>query len=124
MKTKFEIVVDAATTTVYEANETMSYCWRYTKGYKGTRVRISKAEFLAAKETYEQERKAVTELNRKQIEANEFTNIGAEEIKAELEKKLDGVKISIGIIGPIVGASVGPGTVAIYGFGKKVTVNG
>ena len=41
----------------------------------------------------------------------------------------DGVVIScsdaalIGYIGPIVGASVGPGTLAVYFYGKKVTEN-
>ena len=48
----------------------------------------------------------------------------AKAIKTELEAKLGAdVKVSIGVIGPIVGASVGPGTICIYGFGKKVTVN-
>ena len=46
------------------------------------------------------------------------------EMKAALQEKLgDKVTVSVSVIGPIVGASVGPGTVAIYGFGKKVTVN-
>ncbi|MBP5177469.1 MAG: DegV family protein [Clostridia bacterium] len=49
----------------------------------------------------------------------------AEEMRAVLSEKLGAdVKISVGVIGPIVGASVGPGTVAVYGFGKKVTING
>jgi len=44
----------------------------------------------------------------------------AEQMRAVLREKLgDDVKIEISVIGPIVGASVGPGTVAVYGFGKK-----
>ena len=34
-----------------------------------------------------------------------------------------GVEMHTGYIGPIVGASVGPGTVAVYFYGKQVTVN-
>lgn len=36
------------------------------------------------------------------------------------DKNLD---IHVGYIGPIVGASVGPGTLAVYFYGKKVTEN-
>jgi DegV family protein with EDD domain len=36
------------------------------------------------------------------------------------EKKLD---IYLGKIGPIIGSSAGPGTIAVYFFGKEVTVN-
>ena len=46
--------------TVYEANETMSYCWKFTKGLKGGRVRISKTEFLAAKEAHDKEMATAT----------------------------------------------------------------
>ncbi|MBO4572878.1 MAG: DegV family protein [Clostridia bacterium] len=41
----------------------------------------------------------------------------------KLKEKLGDVEIIKAVIGPIVGASVGPGTVCIYGFGDKVTVN-
>ncbi len=36
----------------------------------------------------------------------------------------EGVQIDIEKIGPIIGASTGPGTVAIYCYGKEVTVDG
>lgn len=44
----------------------------------------------------------------------------AEELKSALVEKLSGEEIEIKKIGPIIGASAGPGTVAIYGFGKEV----
>lgn len=41
--------------TIYEANETMTYCWKFPFGEKGKRVRISKGEFLEAQRIHEQE---------------------------------------------------------------------
>lgn len=40
---------------VYEANDTMSYCWKYHEGRKGSRVRISKFEYMEVKQAAEQE---------------------------------------------------------------------
>ena len=46
-------------------------------------------------------------------------------LKDAIIKKLGhNVDIYTGYIGPIVGASCGPGTLAVYFYGKKVTVNG
>ena len=47
----------------------------------------------------------------------------AEELKQMLEKVLPDTapEIRIGNIGPIIGGSAGPGTLAIYFYGKKVT---
>ena len=47
----------------------------------------------------------------------------ANELKSMLLEKLPDIEdlITINYIGPIVGASVGPGTVAIYCMGKEVT---
>lgn len=48
----------------------------------------------------------------------------AVKLKEELLKKVNGgFDVNIGYIGPIVGASCGPGTIAVYYYGKKVTVN-
>jgi len=45
-------------------------------------------------------------------------------LKEELLKKVNsGFDVNIGYIGPIVGASCGPGTIAVYYYGKKVMVN-
>lgn len=49
---------------------------------------------------------------------------GAEFCKAELLKRVKPKDIHIGILGPIIGGSTGPGTIAIYCFGKEVTVMG
>jgi DegV family protein with EDD domain len=47
----------------------------------------------------------------------------AEFVRDEILKLAPGVKTYIGPIGPIVGASTGPGTIGVYVFGKEVTVN-
>lgn len=48
--------------------------------------------------------------------------VEGEAIKKRVEEIVgDKVEVNLGIIGPIIGASVGPGTVAIYFFGKEVT---
>ena len=44
----------------------------------------------------------------------------AELLKKALSEKLPDEAIEIQKIGPIIGASAGPGTVAIYGYGKEV----
>ena len=33
-----------------------------------------------------------------------------------------GIEIHTGYVGPIVGASAGPGTIAVYFYGKKVEI--
>ena len=49
---------------------------------------------------------------------------GLEALKAAVLKAVPGVKIDhTGYFGPIIGASVGPGTVGVFFYGKKVTVN-
>ena len=52
MKTTF---TTNTSNTIYEANETMTYCWKFPFGEKGKRVRISKGEFLEAQAIHEQE---------------------------------------------------------------------
>ena len=47
----------------------------------------------------------------------------AQSVKERLKESFPDKNIMISVIGPIVGASVGPGTVSIYGFGSEVTVN-
>lgn len=46
---------------------------------------------------------------------------GAEFCKEELLKRAKPKHVHIGILGPIIGGSTGPGTIAIYCFGKEVT---
>lgn len=48
---------------------------------------------------------------------------GAELLKQEILKVCKPKEIYIGLIGPIVGGSVGPGTVSAYFYGKEVTAN-
>lgn len=47
----------------------------------------------------------------------------AEFVRDEILKLAPGTAIYIGPIGPIVGASTGPGTIGCYVFGKEVTTN-
>lgn len=47
----------------------------------------------------------------------------AEELRKRIQAELDGkgITVDVGYIGPIVGATTGPGTLAIYFYGKEVT---
>ena len=45
-------------------------------------------------------------------------------LRDEILKRADFKEVIFGYIGPIVGASVGPGTVVAFTFGKEVTVEG
>ena len=47
----------------------------------------------------------------------------AKYVEGELRRVAPKAKTYLGPIGPIIGASTGPGTTAIYVFGKEVTVN-
>ena len=48
----------------------------------------------------------------------------ANELKTAIEKACpDNLTVELGYLGPIVGASAGPGTIALYFFGKEVTYN-
>ncbi len=47
-----------------------------------------------------------------------------EALRDEILKLADFKKVITGVIGPIVGASVGPGTVVAYVVGKEVTIEG
>lgn len=48
----------------------------------------------------------------------------AEQVKEMIRKEIPCDEIYMGYIGPIVGASVGPATIAVFGFGKEVTFEG
>ena len=44
-----------------------------------------------------------------------------EMVKNMLEEQIHPERIALGYIGPIIGASIGPDAVAIFGFGKEIT---
>ena len=48
----------------------------------------------------------------------------AEALKNAILSRCSFQKVHVGVIGPIVGASVGPGTVAAFICGKEVTIEG
>ena len=47
-----------------------------------------------------------------------------EAVRAMIEKEIPCRKIHIGYIGPIIGASIGPEAIGVWGFGKEVTFEG
>ncbi|HBS02325.1 MAG TPA: hypothetical protein DEA63_00410 [Firmicutes bacterium] len=49
---------------------------------------------------------------------------GSELAREEILNRLPNAKIHMGKIGPIIGASTGPGTVVVYVYGKEVTLCG
>ncbi len=48
----------------------------------------------------------------------------AEAVRDEILSRADFKEVVMGVIGPIVGASVGPGTVIAFCYGKEVTIEG
>ena len=46
-----------------------------------------------------------------------------DQIVSIIKKEIPCKDICIGFIGPIIGASIGPDAIAVYGFGKPVTFN-
>ncbi len=46
----------------------------------------------------------------------------AEYVKAKIKERLNPKEIYVNYIGPIIGASAGPGSIAVYLYGKEVTV--
>lgn len=46
------------------------------------------------------------------------------ELKELVEQEIKPAAVHMGYIGPIIGASVGPGTIVLYGKGKKVEMQG
>ncbi len=69
--------------TIYEANETMTYCWKFPFGEKGKRVRISKGEFLEAQRIHEQEQEEALQRVIEEAEEERTT----EELK-EIQKEM------------------------------------
>lgn len=48
----------------------------------------------------------------------------AETLRKMIDEALPGAKFYVNYLGPIVGASCGPGTLGVYAYGKEVTVEG
>lgn len=48
----------------------------------------------------------------------------AEQLKALIEKEISCKEIYLDYIGPIIGASIGPDALGVFGFGKEVTFEG
>ena len=55
---------------------------------------------------------------------NKITDITAEFLKEHIESELHPKEVRIDYLGPIIGSTTGPGTVAIFFFGKEVTIVG
>ena len=87
------------------------------KKVKGTQGAIEEITSMAAEEIRNPEDQVV-------YISHADTEETAAAIKELLEKKVSCKEIVCGYIGPIVGASVGPGTAAIYFVGDEVTIVG
>ena len=90
-----------------------NYAYKKVKGAANARAAISQSILEAADGVYET-------LYIAHADDEEAANLLKDEILAIAPFK----NVVFGYIGPIVGASVGPGTVVAYVFGKEVTIEG
>lgn len=90
-----------------------NYAYKKTKGAANARIAVAELAVEAAEGVYEE-----LFLTHADSEADIAL------LKEEILKRAPFKKVTIAPIGPIVGASVGPGTVAAYCFGKEVTIEG
>ena len=47
-----------------------------------------------------------------------------EEVKAMIREAIPGAEITVGYIGPIIGASIGPDAIGVFGYGREITFVG
>ena len=90
-----------------------NYAYKKVKGAANARAAIAQSVLEAADGVYET-------LYISHADDEEAANLLKEEILAIAPFK----NVVFGYIGPIVGASVGPGTIIAYSFGKEVTIEG
>ena len=90
-----------------------NYAYKKAKGAQNARVAIAEHIVEAANGVYD-------ELLITHADCVEE----AELVKAEILKRADFKKVTMSVIGPIVGASVGPGTVIFFCHGNEVTIEG
>ena len=90
-----------------------NYAYKKVKGYPNARVAIAEHIVEAADGVYDT-------LLLSHADCLEDINL----LKDEILKRAEFKEVILGYIGPIVGASVGPGTVIAFTFGKEVTIEG
>jgi len=90
-----------------------NYAFKKVKGTANARIAVAEHVVEAANGVYE-------ELFLSHADCIEELEL----LKEEILKRAPFKKVTIAHIGPIVGASVGPGTVAAYCHGKEVTIEG
>lgn len=90
-----------------------NYAYKKAKGAGNARAAIAEHIAEAADGVYE-------ELLLTHADCQEDIEL----LKEEILKRAPFKKITVNAIGPIVGASVGPGTVIAFCFGKEVTIEG
>lgn len=90
-----------------------NYAYKKAKGIVNARIAIAEHIAQAADGTYE-------ELLLTHADCQEDIDL----LKEEILKIAPFKKVTISTIGPIVGASVGPGTVIAFCFGKEVLIEG
>lgn len=90
-----------------------NYAYKKVKGYQNARVAIAEHIVNAANGVYDT-------LLISHADCLEDANL----LKDEIMKRAEFKEVILGYIGPIVGASVGPGTVIAFTFGEEVTIEG
>lgn len=90
-----------------------NYAYKKVKGYQNARVAIAEHIVNAANGVYDT-------LLISHADCLEEANL----LKDEIMKRAEFKEVILGYIGPIVGASVGPGTVIAFTFGEEVTIEG
>ena len=90
-----------------------NYAYKKAKGTINARIAIAEDIYEAANGVYE-------ELFLSHADCPEEIEL----LKAEILKLAPFKKVTVSTIGPIVGASVGPGTVIAFCHGKEVTIEG
>lgn len=90
-----------------------NYAYKKVKGYQNARVAIAEHIVNAANGVYDT-------LLLSHADCLEDVNL----LKDEIMKRAEFKEVILGYIGPIVGASVGPGTVIAFTFGEEVTIEG
>ncbi len=90
-----------------------NYAYKKVKGAQSARVALAEEMVAAADGVYDR-------LYISHADCAEDAAL----LKAEILKLAPFKEVTVGYIGPIVGASVGPGTVIAFCFGKEVTIEG
>jgi len=91
-----------------------NYAYKKVKGRRASLIEIAQSSVEASENPQDQ---IIWISHADDLESAEF-------VKQEILKRARYKDVHIGFVGPIIGASTGPGTVIVYCFGKEVTIAG